>query len=291
MDWTTPVTHTATDYYNYDDLNRVEDNTYYLADYIETFAARPIITTDITNLLVNPELNIDLDSNGLADDWSASSTSCTAVRTIDSDAQKIEITSSSSASAYSQVTQFVLNISPGNVLFGQVYAKISGNVRAKLIFNWYNGSTYIGQSTSSYYTSTDFGLISLSATAPANTTKVNVVLIVGVISSGAVGSGWFKNALFLNLSVWDNTDIPNFDDLNRIEGNILAIKTAIGEPVGWLTPKTDWVSVVDNFGYIQANRLETNLLALKDLAEQISTGLLYCGDSLTTVCGKGNTLF
>lgn len=139
MSWITPVTHTATDYYNYADLNRVENNTDYICDYIETFATRPTV----------------------------------------------------------------------------------------------------------------------------DTIKMN----------------------------WVNTDIPNYDDLNRIESNILAIEEAIGTPDGWTTPKTDWVSVLDKFGYIQANRLETNLTVLKNLAEQINTGFLLCGDSMTTICGKGNTLF
>jgi hypothetical protein len=138
MAWVPVVTHAATDYYNYDDLNRVENNVDYIADYVETFAARPSVSTIKTD--------------------------------------------------------------------------------------------------------------------------------------------------------WANTDIPFFDDLNRIEGNILAIKTAIGEPVSWITPKTDWASVLDKFGYIQANRLETNLEALKNLAEQINAAFLFCGGT-TTLCGRGNTLF
>lgn len=88
---------------------------------------------------------------------------------------------------------------------------------------------------------------------------------------------------------WANTDIVFYDDLNRVETNILALKTAIGEPVGWLTPVTDWASL-DVFDYNDANRLDGNLSALKNLAEQINAAFLFCGD-WNNICGRGNTLF
>jgi len=45
MAWIAPVTTWAiTDYYNYDDVNRVENNTDYIADYVETYLGnRPAI--------------------------------------------------------------------------------------------------------------------------------------------------------------------------------------------------------------------------------------------------------
>jgi hypothetical protein len=89
----------------------------------------------------------------------------------------------------------------------------------------------------------------------------------------------------------DRTSLTYYDDLNRIEGNIKNLADNSYEPVGWTTPKTTWVSVVDAFDYTDANRLETNLLALKTMIDSINDALLYCGDTLTTICGKSNTLF
>lgn len=88
-----------------------------------------------------------------------------------------------------------------------------------------------------------------------------------------------------------NTAIEYYDSLNRVEGNIKALKDASYQPIGWLSPKINWQSVVDNFSYIDANRLESNLDNLKTMIDNIISGYLYCGDTLTSICGKGNTLF
>ncbi|MHB8077422.1 hypothetical protein [Desulfosporosinus fructosivorans] len=83
----------------------------------------------------------------------------------------------------------------------------------------------------------------------------------------------------------DITRIEFYDELNRIEGNILAIRNALYEPPGWITPVTDWFSL-KSFGYIEANRLESNLLALYTLLQNIQNYFQYSG---VPTCGQDNT--
>ncbi|MDJ0305397.1 hypothetical protein [Dehalobacter sp.] len=85
-----------------------------------------------------------------------------------------------------------------------------------------------------------------------------------------------------------NRDITSFefyDSLNRIEQNVLALKNATFEPLGWITPKTDW-HTLDPFDYTDANRLESNLLALYIMVNKIKAYLKYCG---TYYCGQDPT--
>lgn len=84
--------------------------------------------------------------------------------------------------------------------------------------------------------------------------------------------------------------IDYYDSINRIENNIKALRDCSYEPLNWITPFTNWVSVFTKFSYVDANRLEKNLVNLKDLAERIEDAMLYCG-APTTICGRGNTLF
>ena len=79
-----------------------------------------------------------------------------------------------------------------------------------------------------------------------------------------------------------NVTLEYYDSLNRVESNILALKTAFYEPLGWITPKTDWVSL-QAFDNIDANRLESNLLALKTMTDNVIAEFEYCG-SIT--CGE-----
>lgn len=71
--------------------------------------------------------------------------------------------------------------------------------------------------------------------------------------------------------------IDYFDSLNRIEGNIGTIKDAIGQPLTWTTPKTNWVSAYSSFGYADANRLESNLYELYKLTSNVIDEMEYCG--------------
>lgn len=76
--------------------------------------------------------------------------------------------------------------------------------------------------------------------------------------------------------------IDYYDDINRVESNIKALADASYEPLSWLTPELDWISVYKVFDYEDANRLESNLVNLKAMVENISEEIRYCG---TYYCG------
>ena len=86
----------------------------------------------------------------------------------------------------------------------------------------------------------------------------------------------------------DRTSYDFYDDLNKVESNIQILANMSHEPTGWITPKVDWVSG-DTFSYVDTNRLETNLLLLHELINDIIDSLLYCG-SPQMVCGRDNTM-
>jgi hypothetical protein len=73
------------------------------------------------------------------------------------------------------------------------------------------------------------------------------------------------------------SSIDYYDDINRIESNIKALADASYDPLGWLEPETDWISVYKVFDYNDANRLESNLVNLKSMIENIDAELEYCG--------------
>jgi hypothetical protein len=102
--------------------------------------------------------------------------------------------------------------------------------------------------------------------------------------------GYISSALTL-VKTRTNTYLEYYDSLNRIENNMLTLKNSSYEPLGWITPITNWVSVTDIFDYTDANRLESNILALKEMMDGIISNILYCGDAQASICGKGNTLF
>lgn len=87
-----------------------------------------------------------------------------------------------------------------------------------------------------------------------------------------------------------NASIDFKDSLNRIESNLKAIKDATYAPLLWETPKTDWVSVLDFFGYTEANRLEKNCLGLYTMLNNIIDSYMPTGHP-SAVCGKGNVRF
>jgi hypothetical protein len=74
-----------------------------------------------------------------------------------------------------------------------------------------------------------------------------------------------------------NIHIEYYDSLNRVESNILALKDATFQPLEWETPKTNWQSVSDAFSYVDANRLEKNLVNLKLTIENTIDEMRYCG--------------
>lgn len=74
-----------------------------------------------------------------------------------------------------------------------------------------------------------------------------------------------------------NSDLDYFESINRIENNIKLLGDASVNPNGWITPYTSWISVYKGFSYIDANRLESNLLNLKTMIDLIIESFRYCG--------------
>lgn len=68
-----------------------------------------------------------------------------------------------------------------------------------------------------------------------------------------------------------------YDDMNRIENNIKALKDCSYTPLVWTNPVTNWISAYKVFGYTDANRLESNLVNLKTMMENIDAELEFCG--------------
>jgi hypothetical protein len=86
---------------------------------------------------------------------------------------------------------------------------------------------------------------------------------------------------------WAKTDLVFKAVLNKVENNIAALRSTLAAtPTGWITLVTDWESL-DKFDYIDANRLETDLVLLKQMAENITAALLNCGNF---ICGEGTEL-
>jgi hypothetical protein len=84
-----------------------------------------------------------------------------------------------------------------------------------------------------------------------------------------------------------NLSFDYYDDINRVESNILALKTAFVEPPGWITPVTNRTAgVLYAFGYTEANRLEIDLLLLYELITGTISyfqypGMFYAGQDNT----------
>lgn len=79
----------------------------------------------------------------------------------------------------------------------------------------------------------------------------------------------------------DMTSIEFADSLNRLEKNIEVLLSELNNPTGTIQPKTDWWYNT-SFSYIDANRLETNLLLLYKYVQGNINNFKYCG---TFTCG------
>ena len=101
-----------------------------------------------------------------------------------------------------------------------------------------------------------------------------------------IGSYGYTPSLISVITDRDNTRIEFYDDLNRVESNILLLKDSTYTPTDFETPKTNWRSASDVFDYNSANRLENNLLRLYNMVNNIIDYFAYCG---ATTCGQDNT--
>jgi hypothetical protein len=118
----------------------------------------------------------------------------TASFSIDQSSQKINITASTSAnSAY--VYQDIINeITAGDVVSIKVQGKVTGNVQARIMIDWYNGASLLSSVTSASFTNTNFEtLVFDGQIAPANTNIARIRFICKAIATGNTGSAWFNN--------------------------------------------------------------------------------------------------
>lgn len=95
----------------------------------------------------------------------------------------------------------------------------------------------------------------------------------------------YRFPVALEPGVTDRTirSIEFASSLNRVERNLDSLREALYTPFGWQVVRTDWAPVRQSFGYQDANRLEVNLLLLRQLILTILTGMPQCG---TLTCGE-----
>ena len=72
------------------------------------------------------------------------------------------------------------------------------------------------------------------------------------------------------------TSIEFAEDLNRIETNILVLAQELNFPTGFITPNTSW-SYNAPFSYVDANRLEHNLIILNNYVTGQLNARPFCG--------------
>lgn len=84
----------------------------------------------------------------------------------------------------------------------------------------------------------------------------------------------------------DNSFIDFIPSINRVERNIEVLKNTFITPPGYLNSKS-W-SLGMAFTYLDANRLDRNLLLLYDLAQLAVKNFRYCG---TYYCGEEGVIY
>ncbi|WP_346867134.1 hypothetical protein [Clostridium sp. UBA1353] len=100
---------------------------------------------------------------------------------------------------------------------------------------------------------------------------------------------WLCNTAAIGETKVDRTylDLEFATSLNRIESNIQALKQQFYTPMGWIPTKTNW-KALDNFSYVDANRLEINIKLLYDMIQAAKESIQYCG---TIACGDNTRIF
>lgn len=84
----------------------------------------------------------------------------------------------------------------------------------------------------------------------------------------------------------DITSVDYISSINRIEYNLDTIQTNFVTPIGW-REKKDW-EVGDGFSFDDVNRIESNILKLKDLSHLAAKNFKYCG---TMTCGGEEVIY
>lgn len=86
---------------------------------------------------------------------------------------------------------------------------------------------------------------------------------------------------------WTMESIPFLSDINRIEGNILALERAFTTPPGWEPPVVAWARGRP-FTSTEANRLERNILLIYGMLLDAIASFKYAG---TFACGEDGEIY
>jgi hypothetical protein len=88
----------------------------------------------------------------------------------------------------------------------------------------------------------------------------------------------FRNKTITAVTIVNRTEnsIEFADSLRRIEKNILLLGNELKTPTGFIIPRTDW-DYNQSFSFVDANRLEKNLVLLNNYVTGNLSAKLYCG--------------
>jgi hypothetical protein len=156
------------------------------------------------NLAKNPAMNTG--TTVVTNFTSTAEAGITAIFSIDS-VQRIDITASTT-SGKAMVFQDI-PCSPGEIISASVWAKKADNANARIVFLWYNGTTYLDYASSNIAL-TDWSICTLEGkVVPANATKLRLACAVTPTAVGNTGTGWFKNILVVKGSTINRISDPH----------------------------------------------------------------------------------
>lgn len=177
------------------------------------------VTSVDPNLVVAPAMNVDTDANGTVDSFLATSLgSPTVTRVLDDteQAQRIQITASTTAGSWAAVYQEV-PVTAGKYYNLGVDVKVdsAATVEGRYYISWYDDTGSLNQySEFTYFTSTGLWQTSkiYNQQAPTGSTKARIYFQAYCRNGGETGSVWFKNAVLqesnTELTIRDYVRLP-----------------------------------------------------------------------------------
>jgi hypothetical protein len=223
---------------------------------LDNSAISTFIASGWSNLLPNPTLTVDANSNGIADGWETYNATG-ATYSIDDSAQKI-------ANSGVAVSNYLLCSTSSVVTAGEKYTykgtvRVSGPVQARLYCEYYAGNTWVNAASSVLTTSTTYTELTLNFTVPATITMVVWWVQLKNTTTNA-GATWFKN---VSLQKLQNAYVTKWYDQSG-NGNDKVQTTAANQPRIVSNGTLD----VDAFGKanIKGNIVSTTALNCSDSA-------------------------
>ena len=255
-----------------------------------------LVTTFLQrDLVASVPLGTDGDADGVSDGWTKTvEAGITATHSIDDSAQKIEITNSTNTSkSWEEKT---ISCVPGTVISANATIKKSGAVSARILFYWFNGTTFLSSETT---TSADdeYSIKSLTnKIAPANTTKCVVLMSINPLLSGNTGSAWFKDASVTisnqsaYVTTWYDQSGNNNHAVQATAANQPRIVNAGVLEVGTNGKPTLYFDGVNHRLSISNLLLTSNLAGLHITSVARDTAPTAGGDATHTIFASENTL-